>query len=248
MSGIEVAAIILGVIPVVLEAFDRSGKLFEPYRKHRRYVKDIQKLEYQLRTEMAIFSGHCVILLYAITGNRDRARNLFEARTENTFIENTLADGSFERLKHYLHDSLNTSLVACRETITQLQHSLDSLNDSSDAEKASWCRDFGQRIRIELKKTKYQDQIKRIGTLNGYFGTQCGLIRDQLELSKVDTKESENLSSDMNDNIVYSERLEWLLEISTKHLLVDGIVLFTSSTWFISAWKTSLTATQTAAM
>lgn len=129
MSGIEVAAIILGVIPVVLEAFDRSGKLFEPYRKHRRYVKDIQKLEYQLRTEMAIFSGHCVILLYAITGNRDRARNLFEARTENTFIENTLADGSFERLKHYLHDSLNTSLVACRETITQLQHSLDSLND-----------------------------------------------------------------------------------------------------------------------
>ncbi|KAL9610451.1 MAG: hypothetical protein Q9167_004849 [Letrouitia subvulpina] len=207
MSGIEVAALILGTIPVVLEAFGRSEKLFEPFRKYRRYMKDIQKLEYQLRTEKAIFSGHCIILLYAITGNRDRARHLFEAMAENTLTENTLAHVTFKRLKRHLHDTLNTNLVACRETITQLQHSLDSLNDSPDVNKAPWYREFGQRIRLELKKTKYPDQVKWIGTVNGYFGTQCGLIRDQLELSESDTKDFGNLFCDINDNIIFSERL-----------------------------------------
>ena len=123
MSGIEVAALILGAIPVVIEAFDYSTQLFEPFRKYRRYVRDVQKLEFQIRTQRSIFVNNCVILLSSITGSEERAREMLQSLSLATS-----SDEIRRRLSSCRLESLGISLVACQDTIANLRASLDSLN------------------------------------------------------------------------------------------------------------------------
>jgi hypothetical protein len=72
MSGIEfIIGTVLAAVPIALEAYDRSNRVFEVFSVFRQYSREVLTLEAKLSAQRTIFRNNAINLLRAIT--RDRA-------------------------------------------------------------------------------------------------------------------------------------------------------------------------------
>jgi hypothetical protein len=70
MSGIEVAGIVLGAIPLVISGLEHYAEGARTIRSMWNYPQDFKNLSIRLRTEDAIFRNTMERLLYDCEGNR----------------------------------------------------------------------------------------------------------------------------------------------------------------------------------
>ena len=71
MSGIEfIVGTVLSAVPIALETYDRSGRVFEVFSVFKQYPREVLILEAKLRAQRTIFRNNAINLLTAITKDR----------------------------------------------------------------------------------------------------------------------------------------------------------------------------------
>lgn len=124
MSGIEfIVGTTLASIPLALEAYDRSGRVFEIFKTFKHYPREVILLEAKLSNQRTIFRNNAVILLTAITKDRLKVQEVMK-RPSSPVARKDLAVAS--PYEHRL-DTLDESFSSCRQTAEQVNSSLQFL-------------------------------------------------------------------------------------------------------------------------
>lgn len=133
MSGIEfIVGTVLASVPIALEIYDRSGRVFEVFSTVKQYPREVLILEAKLGNQRTIFRNNAINLLTAITKDRAKVQEIMNQPSSPTAREGLVMASAYE---HRI-DALDESFVACRQTAEQIQRTLQSLCFQSDAFRA----------------------------------------------------------------------------------------------------------------
>jgi hypothetical protein len=77
MSGIEtIVGLILGGVPIVLEAYDRYCSISKTFTTFRQHSKELLRLDAFLDAQKSLFRSNVARLLRVLTNDRDKASSL----------------------------------------------------------------------------------------------------------------------------------------------------------------------------
>ncbi|KAI1768110.1 hypothetical protein GGR53DRAFT_524831 [Hypoxylon sp. FL1150] len=185
MSGIEfIVGTALASIPLALEAYDRSGRVFEVFKTFKHYPREVILLEAKLSNQKTIFRNNAVILLTAITKDRAKVQEVMKQPSSPAAREDLAIASLYE---HHL-DSLDESFSSCRQTAEQVNSSLQFLyaqfetfraevgEKKEDMSNSEWLKHVGTRFKLGLYKPKIGKAIDELRGLN----TDFGLITEQI--------------------------------------------------------------------
>lgn len=124
MSGIEfIVGTVLAVVPVALETYDRSGRVFEVFSVFKQYPREVLILEAKLGAQRTIFRNNAINLLTAITKDRVKVQEVMnQPSSQATRLGLVMAFVYQHRV-----DALDESFVACRQTAEQIHNTLQLL-------------------------------------------------------------------------------------------------------------------------
>lgn len=124
MSGVElIVGIVLGSVPIALEAYDRLGRTFKIFSTFKHYPREVSILEARLSAQRTIFRNTAINLLAAITRDRLGVENIVNKSSSSPVREPlSLAPAYHNRI-----DALSESFVACHQTADQIRTNLHSL-------------------------------------------------------------------------------------------------------------------------
>jgi hypothetical protein len=122
MSAIDVAGLILGVIPLIVEGFDHYKRAFAAFNTYRHYPKELTKLDAKIGAQKTVFRNNCINLLSTITNDRPKVHamlsDLSHAGWQNEDIHKNLAN----RI-----DALDESFTSCQRTMNQIHQVLQEI-------------------------------------------------------------------------------------------------------------------------
>lgn len=130
MSGVEfILGTVLGVVPLALEVYDRSDRVFEVFSTFRQYPRDVLLLDSRLSAQRTIFRNTAINLLDAITKDGTKVREVLRHRSPHmSKLDLTMAPVYRHRL-----DALEDSFAVCRQTAEQIRATLQRLYSQCDA-------------------------------------------------------------------------------------------------------------------
>ena len=115
MTGFEVAGVILAVIPLVLEAFDRSDRTYSAFRTFGKYPKEVHKLQAKFGVQKAIFRNDCINLLTAVTNDGQRAHDLVQMATRAAWDDEDIRDMFQQKAA-----AVSLTLDSCRDIMQEI--------------------------------------------------------------------------------------------------------------------------------
>ena len=133
MSGIEfIVGTVLAAVPIALETYDRSGRVFEVFSVFKQYPREVLILEAKLSAQRTIFRNNAINLLTAITKDRVKVQEVMKQPSSQA------ARVGLVMASVYQHrvDALDESFVACRQTAEQIHNTLQLLYFQSEAFRA----------------------------------------------------------------------------------------------------------------
>jgi hypothetical protein len=117
MSGVEfIVGTVLTSVPIALEIFDRSGRVFEVFAAFKKYPKEVRILETKLGNQKAIFRNNSLKLLTSITADRVAVQKIMNDPS-------SLLDRTGLRMAPFFSrriDTLGESFKACRATADRI--------------------------------------------------------------------------------------------------------------------------------
>lgn len=118
MSGIEIAGLILGAIPLVIAALEHHEKVTKPMRILAKYQGEFFRALTALRSEHALFEQNVELLLGPIT----------TARELTDMLDNTNSSfWSEPRIILALQNHLGRAYPAYVRTVSEIRHSIESI-------------------------------------------------------------------------------------------------------------------------
>src|SRR5947208_7010404 len=85
MSGIEfIVGTVLSAVPIALETYDRSGRVFEVFSVFKQYPREVLILEAKLSAQRTIFRNNTINLLTTITKNRVKVQEVINQPSSQT--------------------------------------------------------------------------------------------------------------------------------------------------------------------
>lgn len=131
MSGVEVAGLILGAIPLIIEGFKRSQIAFAAFDTYRHYPKELTKLNAKISAQKTVFRNNCINLLSTITNDRPKVdamlTEISHAAWQDAAMYNTLATQV---------EALDESFTSCQRTMEQIDNALQSICKETEAFQA----------------------------------------------------------------------------------------------------------------
>jgi hypothetical protein len=128
MSGAEVAGLLLGAIPLVIEGYNRLEKAFAIYETYRSYPKELKKLEAKLGAQKTVFRNNCINLLSTISNDRPM---VYAMLSESGHI-GWQDDGIHRKLASRV-EALDESFLSCQRTMEQIYEALQSISREVEA-------------------------------------------------------------------------------------------------------------------
>jgi hypothetical protein len=124
MSGIEfIVGTVLAAVPIALETYDRSGRVFEVFSVFKQYPREVLVLDAKLSAQRTIFRNNAINLLTAITKDRVMVQEVMDRPSSKTArLALVMASVYPQRM-----DALDESFVACRQTAEQIHSTLQQL-------------------------------------------------------------------------------------------------------------------------
>ncbi|KAL7796462.1 hypothetical protein V8C43DRAFT_24913 [Trichoderma afarasin] len=187
MSGLEfILGTVLATVPLALEAYDRSGRVYEMYSVFKQYPRELRIIENKINTQRAIFRNNACNLLTAITNEPDIVQEVMKTPSAPAVVSR-LAPAMAVLEQHRL-GSLNESFTSCCSTAKLIHERLESLcsqfeafhrevGDKDDGKSAlEWVRFVGSRFKLGLHKPKINSTIEELRESNLDFG----LIAEQI--------------------------------------------------------------------
>ncbi|RTE80656.1 hypothetical protein BHE90_004859 [Fusarium euwallaceae] len=203
MSGVElIVGAVLGSIPIAIETYDRSGRVFGVFSAFRQYPREVSILDARLGVQRTIFRNNAINLLTAITKDQESVLQVIN-RPASTIsrLDLTMAPVYRDRI-----DALQESFESCAQTAEQIRCSLQalcsqyddfraelgekrhvrsgttqhtneqSLTSEQDMSTSEWLKHVKTRFRLALNKPKMEEAISDLRELNRDFS----LITDQI--------------------------------------------------------------------
>ncbi|EEU45284.1 uncharacterized protein NECHADRAFT_80816 [Fusarium vanettenii 77-13-4] len=198
MSGVElIVGAVLGSIPIAIEVYDRSGRVFEVFSAFKKYPREVSILDAKLSVQRTIFRNNAINLLNTVTKDQASVLEVVN-RPASAAARRDLTMAPVYRNRI---DALGESFRSCAQTAEQIQHSLQVLCSQSDDFRAQigerqddistseWLKHVKARFRLALGKPKMEEAITELRELNRDFG----LITEQIikHLQQVSDGDSE---------------------------------------------------------
>ncbi|RYO79634.1 hypothetical protein DL766_010587 [Monosporascus sp. MC13-8B] len=191
MSGIEfIIGTTLASIPIALEAYDRSGRVFEVFKTFKRYPREVGLLEARLSSQKTIFRNNTIILLTAVTKDRCKVDEVLKQPSSPTARAGLAIASPYELQL----ESLDESFLACRQTAELVNNTLQQLCTQFEAFRAEvgekddtmtsseWLKHVRTRFKLGLNKPQIGKAITELRDLN----TDYDLITKQIVKSLQD--------------------------------------------------------------
>jgi hypothetical protein len=141
MSGIEfIIGTVLAAVPIALEAYDRSNRVFEVFSVFRQYPREVLTLEAKLSAQRTIFRNNAINLLRAITRDRATVQEVVSQPSSKALRDSLLLNSTYQLRQ----DALEESFMTCHQTAQQIQHALKQLCLHAEA----FGSDLGQRQEV----------------------------------------------------------------------------------------------------
>ncbi|KAK3401310.1 hypothetical protein B0T20DRAFT_503904 [Sordaria brevicollis] len=182
MSGIEVAGLVLGVLPVVIQALNGYRSILSSIRN---VESDIQALILGLETERVRLRTSCELLLEGIVPAKE-----IDDLLEDPFSEKWKALGVTNKLKIRLWDAVTTyeRTIGDMKTVeAELKRSVGFMVQEDGKlkfnEKTSLLREWKSKSGFTLRKKDYDHIISRLQSANTFLDS-CANRGRQLETSR----------------------------------------------------------------
>jgi hypothetical protein len=111
MSGVEVAGLFLGVLPVVIEAVKAYHTTYKKIQNFRHYSREVERIQKQFRVRQRMFLNECHLLLQLVVDDDvtkamlgDFEHSLWRDKDLNNQLNNYLSD-SYQSCKDIVEDT-----------------------------------------------------------------------------------------------------------------------------------------------
>ena len=129
MSGVElIVGVVLGSIPIAIEVYNRSGRVFEVFSAFKQYPREVSILDAKLSVQRTIFRNNAINLLTDITRDPEYVLEVIN-RPVSTTWKSDLAMAPMYRNRV---DALEESFESCARTADHIRSSLMVLCSQSD--------------------------------------------------------------------------------------------------------------------
>lgn len=122
MTGVEVAGLVLGVLPLIVGAIENYEKIGDLFLTYRRYSKEVKKFNTELGVQRVIFQNECVLLLSQVVDDERALHDMFNEPAHNLRQrlrhEDSLERKLVQRMNERVYDS-HQQIVALLELIRQ---------------------------------------------------------------------------------------------------------------------------------
>ncbi|KZM18912.1 hypothetical protein ST47_g9943 [Ascochyta rabiei] len=99
MSGIEVASLVIGVLPILVEAVKSYTTIYQGFQTFRHYSKEVRTFSVQLKTQKGIFSNE-IRLLLRLVEDAKIVNEMIEDASDSRWASKQLNDRLCEILQH----------------------------------------------------------------------------------------------------------------------------------------------------
>lgn len=118
MSGVEVAGLVFGVLPIFIETIKAYSKVSDGLHTFRNYSKEVKSISRQFEVQYCIFLNHCRLLLRLVEDEKD-VEVMLEDRTDRRWTSKELNDKLTEALKD--------SFELCRNVIEETKGTIEEV-------------------------------------------------------------------------------------------------------------------------
>lgn len=223
MSGVEfILSTVIGVVPLVLEAYDRYGKIAGAIKTLRHPQRHLDILHAQVITQETLFRNSVSKLLVALTDDAQKAKSLLSDEPDwdclriKNLGQRRLVSPEFGtktgpcRDTHrrntsrveLLHDTFEIWRKNARhihEDLRLICSRLEDLREQPAQDKAM--KRFGKRVKLALKKDDFKPLVKELRGLTSDF--------KELTLSIVDTVKEVDGPTKATEGPAYSKDSCW---------------------------------------
>jgi len=129
MSGVEfIVGTVLASVPITLEVYDRSGRVFEVFSVFKHYPREAVIFKTKLDIQRTIFRNNAVHLLTVITNDRSRVQEVIkQASSEGARHGLVMASVYRNRL-----NALQESFESCRQIANHIRDCLELICSQYD--------------------------------------------------------------------------------------------------------------------
>jgi hypothetical protein len=120
MSGIEVAGLVFGVLPILIQAVKAYGTVADGLHTFRHYSKEVKTISRQLGVCNGIFLNHCRLLLRLVEDGK-AAEDMLEDAADRRWTSKELND----KLNVVLKDSFDI----CHSIIEGTKDAIDEMQE-----------------------------------------------------------------------------------------------------------------------
>lgn len=128
MSGVEVAGVILGAIPLVIEAFDHCGRAYDAFATYKEYPREIMKIDSKLGAQRTVFRNSCINLLASLTDDRQRVLDMVTQPSHEMWKDQRRLNEMFSLQT----GSLDQTFHSCNRTMEQIHVALQAINRETE--------------------------------------------------------------------------------------------------------------------
>jgi hypothetical protein len=121
MSGIEIAGLVFGISPLLIETIKSYRTLSDRFHTFRHYSREVKKINLQLRVCQRIFLNECSLLLQGVV-DEEKAQAMLKDSGHSLWTSGSFND--------QLQKLLSESYVTCKDVIKGIREILKEIGES----------------------------------------------------------------------------------------------------------------------
>lgn len=118
MSGVEVAGLIFGVLPILFEAIKAYATVSQGLHTFRHYSREVKTVALQLKVQNGIFLNHCRLLLRMVEDDKN-SEDMLEDESSTRWFN--------EALNFRMNTILRENVDLCRDIIEQIKTAIEDM-------------------------------------------------------------------------------------------------------------------------
>ncbi|KAL6918830.1 hypothetical protein ACHAP8_008570 [Fusarium lateritium] len=182
MSGFEIVGVVLGGIPIVLEAYNRYQTVSKTFSGFRQHSRALSRLDTILNAQKTIFRGDVTKLLTAVTKDGEKARSLISG-------ERSWDDLGIRGLDHTRAETLRDAFGSWKATLDEIHDSLQAICSEVEGFRVSSTKPtqglsveiFRKQFKLCVKKDIVQEAIEDLRSFTSDFNRITSQIIDELK-------------------------------------------------------------------
>jgi hypothetical protein len=123
MSGIEVAGLVFGILPILVEVVKSYSTVADGLHTLRHYSREVKSISLQVNVQNGIFLNHCRLLLRLVEDEK-AAEDMLEDGSDRRWTSKELNDK--------LNDVLRDSFELCCNIIEETKDVIDEIKEEME--------------------------------------------------------------------------------------------------------------------